>query len=76
MIIIIAVVTPRTFIQVKPIYLGQIHQKFPELNTSRVLFYFGKNIWEGHTTDISSQGFHAQLNFLERKFKKARCAGN
>ena len=58
-----------------PRYLGQIHQKFLEVNSSRVLFYLGKKFWEGHTTDISSQGFHGQLNFLERKFKKARCAG-
>ena len=61
--------------QVKKIYLGQIHQKFPEVNSSRVLFYLGKKFWEGHTTDIGSQGFHAQLNFLGRKFKKARCSG-
>ena len=40
-----------------------------------VLFYLGKKVWEGHTTDMGSQGFHAQLNFLERTFKKARCVG-
>ena len=36
-------VTLQTFTQVKPIYLGQIHQKSPEVNSSRVLFYLGKN---------------------------------
>ena len=55
------------------IYIGQIHQKSPEVNSSQVLFYLGKKLWEGHTTDIGFQGFHAQLNFLARKFKKARC---
>ena len=63
MLMIIAVVTLRTFIKVKPIYQGQIHKKFPELNSSRVLFYLGKKFWEGHITDIGSQGFHARLNF-------------
>ena len=71
----IAVVTLRAFTKVKPIYLGQIHQKSPKLNSPQVLFYLGKKFWEGHITDIGSQGFHGQLNFLERKFKKARCAG-
>ena len=32
-----------------------------------VFFYLGKKFWEGHTTDISSQGFHAQLNILTRE---------
>ena len=41
--LIIAVVTLQTFTKVKPIYLGQIHQKSPEVNSSRVLFYVGKN---------------------------------
>ena len=72
---LIAVVTLQTFTQVNPIYLGQIHQKSLEVNSSRVLFYLGKKFWEGHTTDIGSQGFHAHLKFLERKFKTARCAG-
>ena len=45
------------------------------VNSSLVLFYLGKKVWEGHTTDVGSQGFHAQLNFLERTFKKARCVG-
>ena len=54
MLMIIAVVTLRTFIKVKPIYQGQIHKKFPELNSSRVLFYLGKKFWEGHITDIGS----------------------
>ena len=39
----IAVVTLQAFTEVKPIYLGQIHQKSPEVNSSRVLFYLGKN---------------------------------
>ena len=73
--LILAVVTLQTFTLVKQIYLGQIHQKFPVVNSSRVLFYLGKKFWEGHTTDIGSQGFHAHLKFLERKFKTARCAG-
>ena len=64
---VLAVVTLQTFTQVKQIYLVQIHQKFPEVNSSRVLFYIGKKFWEGHTTDISSQGFHAQLNILTRE---------
>ena len=34
-----------------------------------------EKFWEGHTTDIGCQGFLAQLNFLEPKFKKVRCAG-
>ena len=40
-------------------YLGQIHQKSPELNSSRALFYLGEKFSEGHTPDIGSQGFHA-----------------
>ena len=32
--IIIGVVTLQTFTEVKPIYLGQIHQKSPEVNSS------------------------------------------
>ena len=56
-------------------YLGQINQKSAKVSSSRVLFYLGKKFWEGHTTDIGSQVFHTQLNFLERKFKKASCAG-
>ena len=40
---LLAVVTLQTFTLVKPIYLGQIHQKSPEVNSSRVLFYLGKN---------------------------------
>ena len=71
----IAVVTLQTFTYVKQIYLGQIHQKFPKVNSSRVLFYLGKKFWEGHTTDIGSRGFHAQLNFLASKFKNARFSG-
>ena len=27
-------------------------------------FYLGKKLWEGHTTDIGSQGFHAHMKFL------------
>ena len=49
--------------------------KISEINSYRFLFYLGKIFWEGHTTDIGSQGFHAQLNFLAPKFKKARCSG-
>ena len=41
----IAVVTLRTFTYVKPIYLGQIPQKSPEVDSSGVLFYIGKNFW-------------------------------
>ena len=40
------------------------------VNSSRVLFYLGKKFWEGHTTDIDSQVFHAHLNFLERKIQE------
>ena len=65
--LIIVVVTLYTFTYVKPIYLGQ--------NSSRISFYQGKKFWEGHPTDIGSQGFHTQMNFLERKFRMARCAG-
>ena len=36
------------------IYLGQIHQKSPEVDSSRVLFYLGEKFWKGHTTDIGS----------------------
>ena len=42
------------------------------VNSSRVLFYLGKKFWEGHTTDIGSQGFHAQLNVLERKIQEGK----
>ena len=73
--LILAVVTLQTFTLVKQIYLGQIHQKFPVVHSSRVLFYLGKKFWKGHTTVIGSQGFHALLNFLARKFKRARCSG-
>ena len=55
---LLAVVTLQTFTKVKAIYLGQIHQKPPEVNSSRVLFYLGEKFWEGHITDIGSQGFH------------------
>ena len=40
-------------------YLGQIHQKSPKVNSSRVLFYLSEKFWEGHTTDNGPQGFHA-----------------
>ena len=46
----IAVVTLQT-------YLGHIHQKSPEVNSSRVLFYIGEKFWEGHTTDIGTKVF-------------------
>ena len=72
---VLAAVTLQTFTWAKPIYLGQIHQSSPEVNSARILFYLGKKFWEGHTTDIGSQGFHAQMNFLECKFRMARCAG-
>ena len=65
----------QTFTWAKPIYLGQIHQSSPEVNSSGILFYLGKKFWEGHTTDIGSQSFHAQMNFLERKFRMPRFAG-
>ena len=35
------VVTLQTFNKVKQIYLGQIRQKFPEVNSSWVSFYLG-----------------------------------
>ena len=58
------VVTLQTFNKVKQIYLGQIRQKFPEVNSSWVSFYLGvKKFGEGRTTEIDSQGFHAHLNF-------------
>ena len=68
----IAVVTLQTFTKVKPIY--QPEGKFiklnpPEVNSSRVLFYLGKKSWECHTSDIGSQVFQTQLNFLERKLE-------
>ena len=44
-------VTLQTFTYVKPFHLGQIHQKSPEVNSARVLFYLGKKFWEGDTTD-------------------------
>ena len=34
-----------------------IHQKSPEVISSRVLFYLGENVWEGHTTDIGLKVF-------------------
>ena len=58
------VVTLQTFNKVKQIYLGQIRQKFPEVNSSWVSFYLGvKKFGEGRTTEIDSQGFHAHRNF-------------
>ena len=45
---------------------------YKEVNSSRVLFYLGKKFWEGHTTDIGSQGFHAPLNFLELKIQESK----
>ena len=45
---------------------------YKEVNSSRVLFYLGKKFWEGHTTDIGSQGFHAPLNFLELKIQEGK----
>ena len=36
-------VTLQTFTHVKPIDLGQIHQKSLEVNSARVLFYLVKN---------------------------------
>ena len=66
----------RVFTLVKPTYLGQIHHKSPmQIHLGFCSPDTGKKFWEGHTTDIGSQVFHEQLNFLERKFKKARCAG-
>ena len=56
---ILAVVTLQTFTSIKAIYLGQIHQKSPEVNSSRVLFYLGEKFWEGYATDIGYQGFQA-----------------
>ena len=56
------VVTLQTFNKVKQIYLGQLCQKFPEINLSWVSFYLGvKKFGEGCTTEIDSQGFHAPL---------------
>ena len=61
-------------------YLGKTD--LPRASSSKIsrgkffsffFFYLGKKFWEGHTTDIGSECFHAQLNFLECKFKKARC---
>ena len=55
---------------------GKIQKNSPEVNSSRVLFYLGKKSWEGHTTVwYGFPRFSRTLNFLERKFKKARCAG-
>ena len=42
----------------------------PEINSSRVLFYQGKN-----SGKVTLSKFSCQLNFLEHKFKKAKCAG-
>ena len=46
-------------------YLGKndlpranIHQKFPEVNSSRVSFPPGKKIRKGHTTEINTWGCH------------------
>ena len=73
---VVAVVTLYT-----DFYLGKTD--LPRANLSKISrgkfisgFVLTKKFWEGHTTDIGCQGFHGQLNFLERKFKKARCAGN
>ena len=41
---------------------------------ARVLFYLGKNSGKVSLV-ISAPKFLSKLNFLERKFKKAKCAG-
>ena len=59
---ILAVVTLQTFTEGKTIYLGQIHQKLPEVNLSGVLFPSGKKIRKGHTTDIDTWGCHISVS--------------
>ena len=55
-------VTLHTFTERKTIYLGQIHQKLPEVNLSRVLFSPGKKIRKGHTTEIDTWGCHVSVS--------------
>ena len=64
----LAVVTVRTFtsyVGKTDLPTGQIHHRSPEVNSSQSGFFLPtvKKFWEGHTTDIGSQGFHAHLNF-------------
>ena len=56
--------------------LGQIHQKAPEVNSSRVLFYLGEKYWEGHTTDIGSEGFHASCFFWSVNLRRQDAQGS
>ena len=68
-------VTLRTFTKVKPIYLGQTHQKSSEVNSSRGLFYIGKKFWEGHTSDIGSQSFHVSWIFWSENSRRQNAQG-
>ena len=38
--------------------------------------YQGKKFWEGHTTSISSQGFHAQFNFWRVNSRRQDAQGS
>lgn len=70
-------VTVRTFISYvgkTDLPNGQIHHRSPEVNSSRVSFYLQvKN--SGKVILLISAPKVLNLNFLERKFKKARCTG-
>ena len=57
-------------------YLGQIHRKSPELNSSRVLFYLGEKFSEGYTPDIGSQGFHASWIFWSVNSRRQDAQGS
>ena len=56
-------------------YLGQIHQKSPEVNSSRVLFYLGKNSGKVTLLISASKVFTPVEFFGAYKFKKAKCTG-
>ena len=63
------------FYLVKTIYLGQIRQKSPEVNSSRVLFYLGKNSGKV-TLLISAPKVFTPVEFFGAyKFKKAKRTG-
>ena len=64
-------VTLQTFTYVKPIYLGQIHQKSPKENSPRVLFYLGKNSGKV-TLVISAPKVFTPVEFFGAKIQEGK----
>ena len=63
----VAVATLHTLPRERMIYWGQIPQKLPKVNLSRVSFSPGKKIWKGHTTEID--GCKITLDNMHRFLK-------